>query len=115
MSCNDEFELAFGDSKAFTDCAVTSISFREVIVDDRCPEDVECRWLGYAEVDVYLFFGDLVIGTHLATIQSDSLDLSPVYTFGDWEIELIDVHPKLLSTETYTDEDYRITLRVSEN
>ena len=77
------------------------------IQDSRCPSDVVCVWEGEAEILVIFEF-----------IQPDSTILSTfdhrIDTLGNYSIELIEVKPYPISTDTIKKEEYNITLKITE-
>ncbi|MEN8115768.1 MAG: hypothetical protein ABFS16_02240 [Bacteroidota bacterium] len=75
------------------------------ITDSRCPSDVWCVWQGEAVVEISVKKPELKI-IELST-YNNLMDTVGNYVFG-----LTDVSPYPVSTETISQEDYEVTLKI---
>lgn len=105
----------------FSSCKKKNLNYQKVaktggieillldVDDSRCPSDVNCFWEGNAEVLLRAKKGDQIeefsLNTNSAYIQDT--------TVFNKHIELLDVKPYPISTETYSLGDYKINLKVT--
>lgn len=75
------------------------------INDSRCPADVQCVWQGEALVAIK------IVSSPPSEITLSTYD-NLVDTVGIYSMELVDVSPYPLSTETLKDDDYTINLKI---
>ncbi len=94
------------------ECGSLSVTFADVIEDSRCPTGVECVWQGRAVVKlaVGLPTGDTSV---LLTSQAGDAKLARD-TVGGYIIELLEVAPYPVHTEPIEEEEYRISLLVTD-
>lgn len=96
----EEFDLRLNETAYI---ANTAVSIRPVAVreDSRCPTDVVCAWAGNARVSLTLREGTNADGGDVnSTVQPRAFS-----RFG-YRVELVDVRPGRLSTESIPAEAY---------
>ena len=105
--------FAFGTEKSFHlngdyKSSDNSLKFTITAINDsRCPSDVVCVWEGKADVTIQVenpLPETLILNTYDNVID----------TFENFSIELVDVLPYPISTDTIELEDYNVTLKILE-
>lgn len=101
-----ELTLARGQSKAVNGSGLT-VTFEEVIGDNRCPGDAVCILGGSADVRI------LVQGPGSASqrLALSTGDMRPVQ-YRDFTIELLEVSPYPFSSIPFDPSEYKVRLRV---
>ncbi|MFE3446066.1 hypothetical protein ACFXNW_23815 [Nocardia sp. NPDC059180] len=105
-----QFTLAPGATGHIDDDRIR-VTFHEVRDDSRCPTDVQCVWAGDAIVVVSAATG----GGDAARYELHSNggpDRPRTVRVADYEIELIDLTPRPISTGQIAKDDYRASLVV---
>ena len=114
VDLNQAFELEYRATSEFEDGNL-SITFENLIEDSRCPDLALCIWEGRAVVEIKVQEDDAIAMYILAT--SNSMDGDSLLTFqhNDYKVKLLDVQPFLgISSETPTEEDYSVELKITE-
>ncbi len=100
----EEFDLRLNET-AYIANTPLSIQALAVPEDSRCPTDVVCAWAGNARVSLMLREG---ANANAADVNS-TLEPRAVSRFG-YTVELVDVRPGRISTQTVPPEAYVIRL-----
>jgi len=105
-SLDTPFELSAGQVAKVQG---VQIEFWSVAEDSRCPTDVQCVWEGRVKIDLRLSGSN----------ERETVQLSPVAgedtaEYDGLQIQLLEVTPAPVSTQTLEISDYRIRLVVSE-
>jgi len=98
------FTLAPGAAVAVKSTSLT-VRFVSVTEDSRCPRDVTCVWAG--EVKALFEVDDTKAKSKIELREGDSGAAGP------HRLTLVSVEPKPVSTARITPQDYRVTLKVS--
>ena len=99
----EEIQINAGDSVTLDNGKLT-ITFKSLVSDSRCPQEVVCVWGGNAEVI-------LEVSTHKIALNT-ALDPREEVV-GDYNIQLRDVIPYPKVEEEYAPEAYSIKIVVS--
>ena len=81
------------------------VRFVSVIEDSRCPRDVTCVWAG--EVKVSLEIEDAKLRSSVELREGEGI------AAGQHRLTLLKVEPQPVSTVRISPQDYRVTLKVS--
>lgn len=103
----EPFRLMRGETAVL---AETTITFREVSEDSRCPKSVECFWegQGIVELDITAPEGQ----TTRMQLNTNSPD--NIRTYQQYEIQLIELTPYPQTTDTIPQEMYEAVLIINE-
>jgi hypothetical protein len=105
------FSLATGEEKVIEAEGLT-VEFVEVAGDSRCPSDVDCFWAGEVTVVIAVYKNGQSLGEFELTLGV-SPDEAAVTDVDGYTIQLLEVTPYPISTETIASSDYQISLTVS--
>ena len=106
------FTLDYNATSVLEDNPAVQIRFDKVLEDSRCPLDALCVWAGRVVVEVTVTqasgskTGQLALGDYSGTAYSDKA------TFGGYTVQLKEVLPAPMSSQTVTDKDYSLKLEV---
>lgn len=100
----EEFDLRLNET-AYLASTPLSIEANAVPEDSRCPTDVVCAWAGNARVSLTLRAGTTANGGDV----NSTLQPRAISRFG-YTVELVDVRPPRVSTQTIPAEAYVVRL-----
>lgn len=95
--------LGVGDTG---EAAGVTITFNELVQDNRCPIDVVCIEGGAVTVNITLASGDET------TTLNKASDEAPL-VFAGYEVSIVGVAPEAVSTRTIDKDEYEITFHVA--
>ena len=95
--------LAYQETVVHNDLSIT---FSELVEDNRCPSDVTCITAGRAVVELSLVQGGM---EETFTVQSDE---DTVIEFNGRTVEMVSVSPEPVSTQPLEAEDYTLEIEV---
>ena len=99
--------LVPGERLAIEDTTL-ELTFVAVARDSRCPIDVQCVTAGEATVSLRAALEDLTEPLDIVVLGYGSATAS----FDAFEVTVVEILPKLVSTGSISPDDYRVTLRV---
>jgi hypothetical protein len=102
-----QFALRLSQS-ATTDNDPVTVTFVNILLDSRCPTDVECVWQGDAAAEVHLS----VDGSAFTDTLHLNVDPREV-THGDYTIRFVKLDPAPISTQEIDPDDYVATFKIS--
>ncbi len=108
-SSDRDFELRAG-ATARIDGSDLAVRFDDVPKDSRCPVDVLCITAGDATVALFVTGGGVTDASH----ELHTLDGPSEARHGAWNVALVRLEPRPVSTRKLARGDYVVTLRVSQ-
>ncbi len=102
------FELRVG-ATARIEGSDLAVRFDDVPKDSRCPVDVVCITAGDATVTLFVTGGGAADATH----EVHAIDAPREARHGAWNVALVRLEPRPVSTRKTPRGDYVVTLRVS--
>ncbi len=115
ITLGQEFEIDYKESGTYDEAGLEFI-FSEVLEESRCPTNVICVWEGRAVVALTVNDDaqDPPTIIQLATLNSLDGDSLLTATYGNYQIELIDVKPYPDNLDIQDFDDYSVVLKVEE-
>lgn len=109
---NETIELCFGQSAVWNQDKNIKIRFEQVVLDNRCPSDVQCITGGGAQVQFSLFQQSNGKLDTLSTGDWNQGSLADSATLGALRIKLLEVSPYPKSNQTIAPSDYKVKLEI---
>ena len=109
---NETIELCFGQSAVWNQDKGVKIRFEQVVLDNRCPSDVQCFTGGGAQAQFSLFQQSAGKLDTLSTGDWNQGFLADSATLGALRIKLLEVSPYPKSNQTIAPSDYKVKLEI---
>lgn len=109
---NETIELCFGQSAVWNQDKAVKIRFEQVVLDNRCPTDVQCITGGGAQVQFSLFQQSNGKLDTLSTGDWNQGSLADSAALGALRIKLLEVSPYPKSGQTIAPSDYKVKLEI---
>ena len=88
------------------------VRFSQILEDSRCPVDTQCVWAGRAVIGFdYIDGGDLWLPFSLA-LDPENPELADTILLERYRVELLEVLPVRVTTETPDSTDYKVRILV---
>jgi len=99
VKIGEEFSLKINESAEIKDEALR-ITFKDVLVDSRCPVNVRCFWSGIAKITVIAKKGDKTSELELTLYHENERD------FDDYKIKFVELKPERVAGKEIGKEEY---------